>query len=111
MAPGCLEFQKDFGLVHGFFSATLGVYSPWRSQRNVPSSTVGRQGGQVQVEFGFAAVDGPKGMAGGVIHHSAIISAWLHLRMELRYRTRLLTNVFMLFTLWLSIECFASVCM
>lgn len=111
LAPGCFGFQKDFGLVHGFFSATLGVYCPWRSQRNVPSSIVGHQGGQEQVEFGFAAVDSPKGMARGVIHHSAIISAWPHLRMELRYRTLLLTNVCMLFTLWLSSVHFACVCM
>lgn len=110
-APRGWGFQKAFGSAHGIFSATLGVYSPWRSQRNVPSSTVGRQGGQEQVAFGFAAVDGPKGLAGGVIHHSAIISAWPHLRMEPRYRTQLLTNVCMLFTLWLGIVCFARVCM
>lgn len=109
LAPGCLGFQKDFSLVHGFFSATLGRYSPWRSERNVPSSIVGQQGGQEQVEFGFVAVDGPKGLTGGIIHHSAIRSDWPHLRMELRYRTPLLTNVCMLFMLWLSIVCFACV--
>lgn len=109
LASGYLGFQKDSGLVHEFFSAMLGVYSPWRSQRNVPSSIVGRQGGQEQVEFGFAAADGPKGLAGGLIHHSPIISAWPHLRVELRYRTRPLTNACTLLMLWLSIVCFARV--
>lgn len=55
--------------------ATLGVCSPWRLQRKVPSSILGRRRDHEQVEFGFVRLDGPKGLVGGVIHHISLATS------------------------------------
>lgn len=67
--------NQSYAPAHGSISATLGVCSPWRLQRKVPSSILGRPRDHEQVEFGFAALDGPKALAGGVIHHISLATS------------------------------------